>query len=622
MTAECEHRKISPGLSSLLLVIALQWAFVLQRPAYAEDAHSQTSDAAQQITVLRDARKPYLIGPRLELLEDRNGRLTINDVASEAVSKQFLQANSPVPNFSATKSAIWVRFTVVDSTKEYDLWLLEVGYAMLDQVILYSGSLATGFTETILNSSTPVQERTIRHRLHYFQLPLQKNVPQQFYLRITARTSIPLSLTIRHVRAFMEYDHNTQIVLGIFYGAMLVMILYNLSLFFSIRDKTYLYYVLYVSGYTIYQLAQDGLVKEYLITEGEVFFYVAYAAIGFFILFGVQFTRTYLATDRRTKLLDHVLKVIGAGALASFILSPVLAGGPMNFIAGILAISYGVTGFTAAVLCRKRGFRPATFYMIALSGFFVGFVFRVLRVEGLVPMNFFTQNAFQMGVLWEVTMLSLALGNRVNTLKAEYDREREMTRHRISNDLHDEIGSNLSSIAVASQMMKSRSHLNTEDREQLDDITSAARKTSEAMRDIVWFVNPEHDTPHEMVEKIRETATMLLQDIDVIFEMDEKAIEGVRELQARRNIFLILKEALNNIVLHAKATAVEVNARREGGSLLLCINDNGVGFNLSDVKEGNGLRNIRNRARQMGAHLEVKSIAEKGTEICLSYRIP
>ncbi len=611
------------GLMSwlFLLALAFECAAGMIQPVQAGNRSSKNIRDSDVI-VLKDPKRAYPLGPHFFVYEDRSDTLTVNQIASDVMSRRFVPASSPVPNISSTKSAIWVRFTVEDSSSEYSFWLLEVGYAVLDEVRLYSGSPAAGFTETISRSSTPVQERTIRHRLPYFRLPLQKNVPQQFYLRITARTSIPLALTIRHVREFMDYDHNAQIVLGIFYGAMVIMILYNLFLFFSVRDKTYLYYVLYVSGYTVYQLAQDGLVKEYILTYGDAFFYVAYGAIGFFFLFGVQFTRTYLSTKQRTKVLDRALLLIEGGALVSLLFSPVLAGGPLNLIAGILAIGYGITGFSAAILCRKQGFRPASYYMIALSGFFLGFVIRVARVDGLVPMNFFTQNAFQIGVLWEVSLLSLALGNRINTLKGEYDHDREMTRHRISSDLHDEIGSNLSSIAVASQMLKSDSQLNSEQREELDGITSAAQRTAEAMRDIVWFINPEHDTPREVVTKIRETASSLLRDVDLSFELDEKAIQDIKDLQVRRSIFLILKESLNNIARHARASSVTVFLGREKNAVCLCVKDNGVGFSEKSIKPGNGLRNIRNRARQMGARLEIKSEPGMGTEICFFYGIP
>ncbi len=577
---------------------------------------------SQELTVLRNAKQPYLLGPNLKLFVDRSHRLTIREIASDSVTREFRQAKSPIPNFSSTTSAIWVRFTVIDSTDEYGFWLLEVGYPMLDEVRLYAQSEDSSFSEAISSNAVPVEVREIRHRLHYFHLNLKKEIPTQYFLRITARTSIPISLTVRHVREFMDYDHNAQLTLGIFYGALLIMMLYNLFLFFSVRDRVYLLYVCYVISYTIYQLGSDGLSKEYLFTSGRDFFYWTYGGIAGFLFFGSLFTQVYLTTKQRTPKLDYILRSIDVLALLSLLFLPVLAGGQMDLIASVLGVSYIVTGMAAAIICRRQGYRPASYYLLAISGFFIGFLFRILRVDALAPMNFFTENAFQMGVLWEVTMLSLALGDRINTLKAEHARERELTRHRISSDLHDEIGSNLSSIAVSSQLMKRQTYLRKSEKEQLEDINTAARETAEAMRDIVWFINPEHDIPGQLCARMRQTAALLLRDVEVSFEMEDGCLKNVRELQARRNIHLIFKESLNNIVRHARATKVSIDVRSKSDFIYLCIRDNGIGFDPTQVKDGNGLKNIRSRAQQLKADLTIKSKINEGTEICLTYGIP
>jgi signal transduction histidine kinase len=590
----------------------LTWLFVLLTACC---VHVVT---AQELTVLRDARQPYLLGPRFELFVDRGHRLTIDDIVSDSIAKQFRQARSPIPNFSSTTSAIWIRFSVVDSTDEYGVWLLEVGYALLDEVTLFTRSQDSSFVRSVSSSSVPVEEREIRHRLHYFHLILEKDIPQEFYLRITARTSIPVALTVRHVREFMDYDHNTQMALGLFYGALLIMMLYNLFLFFSIRDKVYLYYVLYVISYTIYQLGTDGLLKEYVITSGRDFFFWSYAGVGAFLFFGVMFTREYLATKERTKLLDHILQAIGGVALMIFFLTPIMAGGPINLVGTFIGAAYIVAGFAAAIVCRKQGFRPASYYLLALSGFFIGFIFRILRVDALVPMNFFTENAFQMGILWEVTMLSLALGNRINTLKAENARERELIRHRISSDLHDEIGSNLSSITLSSQMVQRSGRLGNLEKRRLAEITATAKETTDAMRDIVWFINPEHDELADLLLRLKEVTSKLLVGYEYTFKTSGQTIETIPDLLMRKEIYLFYKEVLHNIIKHAKASKVDINFMSQKGMFVLSVCDNGIGFEVREVNGGFGLRNLRERAERIGATFDLSSCRGEGTKITLS----
>jgi signal transduction histidine kinase len=590
----------------------LTWLFVLLTACC---VHVVT---AQELTVLRDARQSYLLGPHFELFVDRGHRLTIQEIVPDSIAEQFRQARSPVPNFSSTSSAIWVRFSVVDSTDEYGVWLLEVGYPMLDEVTLFTRSQDSSFTRMVSSSSVPVNERTVRHRLHYFHLVLEKNIPQEFFLRIIARTSIPVSLTIRHVREFMDFDHNMQMTLGLFYGALLIMVLYNLFLFFSIRDRVYLLYVCYVISYTIYQLGSDGLLKEYVFTSGRDFFYWTYAGIAGFLFFGALFTQSYLTTKQRTPVLHRVLQLIEALALLTLPFLPVLAGGPMNMIATILGTAYIATGFTAAVICRKQGFRPASYYLLALSGFFVGLLFRIMRVDALVAMNYFTQNAFQMGVLWEITMLSLALGNRINTLKAENAHERELIRHRISSDLHDEIGSNLSSITLSSQMVQRSGRLGNLEKRRLAEITATAKETTDAMRDIVWFINPEHDELADLLLRLKDVTSKLLVGYDYTFKTSGKTIVTIPDLLIRKEVYLFYKEALHNIIKHAKASKVDINFMSQKGMFVLSVCDNGIGFEVRDVDGGFGLRNLRERAERIGATFDLSSCRGEGTKITLS----
>ncbi|MCK9407842.1 MAG: two-component regulator propeller domain-containing protein [Bacteriovoracaceae bacterium] len=196
----------------------------------------------------------------------------------------------------------------------------------------------------------------------------------------------------------------------------------------------------------------------------------------------------------------------------------------------------------------------------------------------------------------------------------------ERIRFNISSDLHDEIGSNLSSISVDSQALLQSSALTETDRELSTDISKTAKETVEAMRDIVWFINPKNDIGEDIVFKMKETAAKLLIGIQWTYTVSPEIRFDALDLELRRHFFLIYKETLTNVVRHSNASQCNITITKEGSQLHIVIQDNGVGFNTLTVKKNNGLLNMFHRAEKILAHIEVNSEEGKGTRMEL--RVP
>lgn len=200
----------------------------------------------------------------------------------------------------------------------------------------------------------------------------------------------------------------------------------------------------------------------------------------------------------------------------------------------------------------------------------------------------------------------------------------EALRQRIASDLHDDIGSNLSSIALLAELGKTEVDQPELVLEELADIKATADKTIESMRDIVWLIRPGEETWQQMLTRFRETAAKLLRAHDYTFTVHGEAQDDRLPLAFKRDLFLIFKEVLNNIVRHAEATKVEVEIDCKRSRLQLRIADNGKGFNNLDqeFREGNGLRNLRMRAQAIGGSLRVRSALGEGTSVHLTVPMP
>ena len=186
-------------------------------------------------------------------------------------------------------------------------------------------------------------------------------------------------------------------------------------------------------------------------------------------------------------------------------------------------------------------------------------------------------------------------------------------------DLHDDIGSNLSSIALLAEL--GRSEIDEPDlaRSEFEQIKLTADKTVDSMKDIVWLIHPGDETWKELLSRFRETAAQLLKSQEYEFDVKSEDEADVVPLGFRRDLFLIFKEVLNNIVKHAEASKVEIHFTLEKRRLLLSVKDNGQGFSETgkDFRHGNGLLNIQQRAKHLGAELDVKSQEGKGTLVKL-----
>lgn len=222
-------------------------------------------------------------------------------------------------------------------------------------------------------------------------------------------------------------------------------------------------------------------------------------------------------------------------------------------------------------------------------------------------------------------------------------------RLRIASDLHDDIGSNLGSIMLLTRLAASQSPLSSADSanqtpagpessqdsgsnakpvsDELEEIHRVARETAESMRDIVWLIQPGKHSTGDLAGRMRETARSLLPDATEC-RLAAETHAAPLPLDVQRQVFLIFKEAINNIRKHAQAHVVEIHLRQTAHALRLVIQDNGIGFfhdpgdagNHEHGLRGHGLKSMRLRAEALKGTLEILSTPGTGTRLELNCR--
>lgn len=190
-------------------------------------------------------------------------------------------------------------------------------------------------------------------------------------------------------------------------------------------------------------------------------------------------------------------------------------------------------------------------------------------------------------------------------------------RNRIASDLHDEVGSNLNSIAIFTELLRKKVADDASLLPILDRITSNSEETVTLMRDTVWAINPENDSTEKLVERMRAFGVEILAAKGIPFHFtvhDLKSSDGL-SMEQRRSLYLVYKEAVNNIVKHAEAKNAECTLKKEEGVLKIRIKDDGKGFDPSATFEGNGLRNFTTRGRDENMRVSVTSKPGEGTTV-------
>jgi two-component system, NarL family, sensor histidine kinase UhpB len=191
-------------------------------------------------------------------------------------------------------------------------------------------------------------------------------------------------------------------------------------------------------------------------------------------------------------------------------------------------------------------------------------------------------------------------------------------RNQIAADLHDEVGSSLSSIHMLSQMANANVE-NSNQKNILDKVSTNAKETMERMSDIVWMIKPGETEAGSLKERMERFAHEISSGKNITLQMDLTAIENIKPtMEQRKNIYLIFKEAMNNAVKYSGSEVIEVNASLQNKQLELLVKDHGKGFHIAQTGRGNGLDNMKNRAKECGGSLHIDTAVDSGTEIKLT----
>jgi len=380
--------------------------------------------AAPPVLVVADAAQPQRdVMPHAEFLVDAAAQWTLADVTSGAPSHGFT-AQLHLDPWPRKPLAIWVRFAVASGLPEPRRYLLEVTPQWLHADVFVrfpDGATSEKTTGRIL----PLRARDVPRGESMVFLPLRPGVETTVYVRLFQDLGAydaprAVGLVLHEPGALSVADRNRHTAQGIYLGIMLVMLLYNLFIFFSVREKAYLYYALYVGSFGLLWTSAafqslELLWPDWPVLDHLISFYMTAASS----LSGILFARAFLST--RTLLPRWDKAAVATGGLC-LVAVGVSFSGAWFLVENLLAVTALITCIifsSMGVLAWRKGSRAARYFLTAWALLIAGIVLYTLSFLELVPWTFLSRYGAQVGSVLEVVLLSLGLADRINTLERE-----------------------------------------------------------------------------------------------------------------------------------------------------------------------------------------------------------
>ena len=498
-------------MQNYLKIMGVVAIFLLSLSTTLAQTLEKTATADRQGVVLNnDNTQPLALTRYLEVLEDATAQLNIDDVRSTQYAQQFAAQNTDTEalSFGFTQSAYWFRVTLYNASDIPQKRLFEVANHALSHLEFFhptAENLSSNYQSIATGAALPFSSRAMKNRYFVFPITLPAQSQQVIYLRVQALDGLVVPARLWTESAYYAYAKQDYLGQTLYFGMVLAMVLFNLLLFFALRDSMFLLYVGFQAVFALALASFGGLSHEYLWPTAshwsDIAHFVCWSATGALVtLFIQQMMKDCLRNTWLNVLLNFVIFIFLVTVFGllffgqKFTLFSVVCNG-IGAITLVITFIYGI---------RHRN-RPAYFLCAAFTAGLIGIILTVGRGLGLFPSNFFTTNGLQIGSALEMITLALALADRFNQIRKEKAADQLKLLHseqklvktlqnkeeELQNRVHErtqELQSANQEILQAYNTVKLERAQAVEARQQAerakDDAESAQQETAQALADL------------------------------------------------------------------------------------------------------------------------------------------
>jgi two-component system, sensor histidine kinase LadS len=472
--------------------------------------------AQKAVTLADTITQHYFSYAEIEQLEDPTGKLTFDQVKSDAaIAAKFVPSSIFTPKVTDLNTVYWYRIRINHDKATKNNWLLEFFDQTTDNIEVYSPNADNSYSYTHMGSDLPFADRLFQHK--NFSLNINSNLygDHIYYIRIRSHQPANVIVVLRSVSWFVHYALDEYFFFGIFYGMLLVFSLYNLMMFFAIRQIQYLYYILYNLSIGLYEMCTDGIAYQYLWSHSPVWNQYAYGIALFFAsIFGVLFTRSLLYVKVKAPKLNTLIWWVIGLRTVFFILCLTVNKNWFNY-RFIEIIPLLVACYTGYYILNK-GYWPARFFVVGYSFLFIGYILKVLIAFDVpwLPFGPLTHYSLSFCFIMEMLFISFAIGEKVRILKKkkDYAQRRIIRQMKQNEELKDNLNRQLEEqVRERTKELVEKSLVIEEQNDELKSVNILLKEQAEEISRINVLLESDNIILHTNIEKVTHDRVMSTQ---------------------------------------------------------------------------------------------------------------
>ena len=590
---------------SFLILSYLSCALLLSCPELLQARPVDLPHGATERAAISDSNMEYWL--------DSSRQMPLDEVRNQ----EFRSRAGLGTSFGLGRDAVWIRFTL-QAPENGGRWLLQFGHPLYDELDVYFSDGTSYFT----GRGRPLDSRPVEHSTFVIPVNLEGGQQLQVYARATSGDSIKYPVVVWQPEDFYKNTSELRLVTGLYYGGIFIIFLYNLLLFFSLRDRVYLVYSAYLLSILFFMAAEMGLIN---LAGLGLLPYVSERSVPLGMALTLTFLNLFILDFLSPGKYSPALKRTNQIYLVFFVLLIPASFVPAylyTVLAGILAVvTYIPVLMATAIKGLRAGFRPARVFLLSWSVMLAGVLIFAGTVPGWLPTNLFTRMAIPVGLVIQVVLLSLGLADRIRELNADLNQERESLEKQKSSlqtvldeatatanelrevareqsDLVEQLSEMSSDQAAASEEVSASIEGLTEVTVRIHSSMEGQAKSGEEMQGKVHQLRKAHEAviqksqqSNQSVEDMKGVFSDVTRQLDALQNQIREIEQGGRSIAELVKVIGEITEKVNMLSLNAS-----IEAARAG--------EFGRGFEVVADEVGNLAEQTGGRSREISSRVE------------------
>lgn len=369
-----------------------------------------SQDLSQKITLINEDTNEFSLNKEMYILSRNDSSIRLSSIRK---AEDFSAQKKEIPNFGFTKDVYWSKIILRNDSNIHD-WYLIIPYPLIDKIEFYDLGVNGKWRKTTVGQKVPFHKRPISERSFVFPIQLDKFKIYTFYFKFQNEGPMQFPMYISSRETFYQKQAKENFAIGLYYGILGVLLIYNLILLFILKDLGYLYYILFVISSAVAESVLNGVASKHLWPDSPDWASRSLPIMGGLTLFwGLQFSRSFLSTGKIIPILDRVILFLMFSVLI-LVFSPFVLTYPvLLYLLTTFVVIFFIAILFASGVCLDKGYKPAWYFLLSWGIFILGIGFYAFRGFGVESFQEFHEYGLLIGTILVMCLLSVGLAYKL-----------------------------------------------------------------------------------------------------------------------------------------------------------------------------------------------------------------